>query len=363
MAERKNEVLSRTVSFLRFPLIVSVLFSHTGLMEVRMEGQVQASAEMYPLFNLVQSVVRDEVMGVDLSLFAFFAGFFFFYRLDFSWAKYGRKLKNRVHTLLVPYLFWNLFIVAVWFLMQTFCPSLMGGEKKLVADFGWKDWAGVFWNFMDGMPACYPFWFIRDLMVLSVCAPLVYVYFRYLRHWGLALVGVLYLADVLPDFSVCYLLPYYCWGAWFSVCGKDFTDVFRPYLRQSLWGYVVLAILHQLFVRVVPGMMEWGFLVYRVEMLVGMVLVVSATACGISSGKLKVNPWLTGSVLLIYAYHPMAMSMLSKMWVRYCHPSTDGAFIAAFLILPFLVAFIGVGLYAVGKRCCPRLLAVVTGGR
>lgn len=361
----KNDVLSRTVSFLRFPLIVAVVFIHTGLGKVKMDGEVFVSKEMYPMFGFVDGLVANEFARVAVPLFFFISGYFFFSRPGFSWKAYGCKLKKRVRTLLVPYVFWNLFMLGLIYLGQMFLSSMTSGDRKLVSDFTWLDWLNVFWALRDGMPINYPFWFIRDLMALAVLSPLVYVFVRYTRYWGVLLLGALYVTGLLPKLWMYSTDPYFFfWGAWFALNGKDFTASFGAWLRPALIGYVVLVCLHRLlFYDVLPGGTEWGGVVHRLDVIVGLVLAVSAVARGIFAGKLKVSPLLLGSTFMVYATHAASIMFLCKLWVKLCRPSTDAEVTSAFFVLPVLATLLGIGLYVAGRRCCPRLLAWLTGGR
>ena len=364
--ETNNDVLSRTVSFLRFPLIVAVVFIHTGLGKVRMDGQTLISHGMFPVFDFVDGLVANEFARIAVPLFFFISGYFFFSRPGFSWEAYGRKLKKRTSTLLVPYVFWNLLMVGLSFLGQTFLSSMTSGDHKLIADFTWLDWLNVFWDHRgDNMPANYPFWFIRDLMTLCVLSPLVYGFIRYTRRWGVALLGILYVAGLLPKLWLYSADPYFFfWGAWFALNGKDFTDSFQPCLRLALAGYILLVVASRLSAyQLLPDDAGWGDAAHRLGVIAGLVLSVSAVAHGIAAGKLKASPLLQGSTFFIYAYHAAAIMFLCKLWVKLCRPSTDAEVTAAFFALPVIVVCLGIGLHALCQRCCPRLLSVVTGNR
>ena len=51
------------------------------------------------------------------------ACFLFFYHSDFSLETYGQKLKKRVRTLLIPYIFWNVVVFLLILLSQS--PDLV----------------------------------------------------------------------------------------------------------------------------------------------------------------------------------------------------------------------------------------------
>ena len=116
----------------------------------------------FPVYNVIRHIVTDEIEKIAIPLFFFISGFLFFYRSEFSFATYGLKLKRRIRTLLIPYLFWNMVVLLYKFLTQTFFLSMTSGRNKLISDFNWLDWLNVFWNHYEGNPICYQFWFIRN---------------------------------------------------------------------------------------------------------------------------------------------------------------------------------------------------------
>lgn len=192
-AMTNGDVLSQTITFLRLPLIVAVVFIHTVLADITMGGFQLAHEGQFPAHDLLRHIISGEIAQTAVPLFFFISGFLFFRRTDFSAAAYGRKLKRRVRTLLVPYVFWNAAEVLKIFLAQTFLPHMISsGSYKPVADYNWSDWLSVFWNF-PGSPANFPLWFVRDLMVIILFAPAVCCLVRYGKAAGVAVLGALHI--------------------------------------------------------------------------------------------------------------------------------------------------------------------------
>lgn len=134
-----DDVLSKTIMFLRFPLIVAVVFIHTNLTDVMINGTLLADEGQFPVHDVFRHVVTNELARIAVPLFFFISCFLFFYRSDFSFAVYGMKLKKRIRTLLVPYLFWNIVVFLLFLLTQTFLSSMTSGRNKLISDYHWLD--------------------------------------------------------------------------------------------------------------------------------------------------------------------------------------------------------------------------------
>ena len=162
-----DEVQSQTIYFLRFFLIVMVVFTHAQV------GYVPRICDNgYSLFIFIASRVFERLPALVL-----FSGFLFF-RSGFSARIYGKNLKRRAKSLLVPYLFWNLVVVGYYLLLQYWL--LRHGEtpdSKLITEYTLHDWKVAFWT----EPIASHFWFIRNLMIFSVLSPLVYLVIRYLK--------------------------------------------------------------------------------------------------------------------------------------------------------------------------------------
>lgn len=141
----------------------------------------------YPIYKLIADLFSQVLARTAVPLFFLISGYLFFYKSSFSWPMYGSKLRKRAQTLLLPYLFWNGALVGLRLLIELLFPSVLSGEVKPVLDYGWCDWWDIFWAREPSepggmpMPINYPLWFIRDLMVLVVFSPLVYLWAVSLR--------------------------------------------------------------------------------------------------------------------------------------------------------------------------------------
>lgn len=80
--------------FLRFPLIVAVVFIHTNLADVMINGRLLVNEGQFPIHDLFRHIITNELARIAVPLFFFISGFLFFYHTDFSMKMYKQKLKN-----------------------------------------------------------------------------------------------------------------------------------------------------------------------------------------------------------------------------------------------------------------------------
>ena len=109
------------------------------------------------------------------------SGFLFFLNYK-GFGSYGNKIKSRIRGLFIPYLFWiSLSIFVTWFIQNVLgLASLFGaGNMKLIHDFDTYDFLLSYWNLRDGtFPFLSTLWFLRDLMVCVLLAPILYQVLR-----------------------------------------------------------------------------------------------------------------------------------------------------------------------------------------
>ena len=125
-------------------------------------------------------------------LFFVISGFLFFLNdpADPPTSWFGTKLGRRIHSLLIPYLIANCVALACYAAVSYWFPSLLSG---FLGD-RWKDPLFAFWT----GPVNLSLWFIRELMRVSVLAPVLYLLVRYTRWWGVIALGVLGFTSLAP---------------------------------------------------------------------------------------------------------------------------------------------------------------------
>ena len=357
-----NEVLSKTITFLRLPLIIAVVFIHTNLDKVNIGGKFLISQGQFPLHDMLNQLLSEEFARIAVPLFFFMSGFLFFRQSEFSLSVYKAKLKKRIHTLLIPYVFWNIVVLFLIFLTQTFLSSMTSGMSKLITEYTLSDWFRVFWNHKDNMPVCYQFWFIRDLMVVILCSPLVYGIVSYGKVASIVFLGILWCFDIWFDVIGLNIAAFFffSFGAWFAVSKNNFIVKFKPF-RMSFSFLYLLIVVADIFCK--NNELHHLSFLHNLGIIFGLIAVISWTAYGIERQKLKCSTWLAGSSFFIYAYHGMPIAFLNKYWVKQIQPASELTMILGYLILPFVVVGFGLVLYYFMQKFFPRFTSFITGGR
>ncbi|MCS4227982.1 acyltransferase [Sphingobacterium sp. BIGb0165] len=364
-----EELQSKTIDFLRFPLIVGVVFIHTDFSDIVMAGVKQISFVNYPIFSRVFFLFSKVIFEACVPLFFFISGFLFFYKTEgFSREIYLKKLKNRIRSLLVPYIFWNLLIILFLMLAQTFLSgSLVSGRNKLITDYSLLDWLWSFWDtsqvnphMKKTLPINSPFWFIRDLMVVIVFSPIVYILIKKLKAYAVIILGLLWIFNpffYLPGLSIVSFF-FFTAGAYFSIHKMNFVEVLKPMLRALAPLYILIVVMALYF----AGAGWWSYL-YCAGVVVGLLLAITVSAYFIESGKWHLNPFLTNGSFFIYAYHRLPLVFVIKILFKWLNPRSDGALLLLYLACPAIVILLGLLIYSLLRQRLPRFTAIISGGR
>jgi surface polysaccharide O-acyltransferase-like enzyme len=110
-------------------------------------------------------------------------------------AAIGRRIAGRMRSLLLPLVLWNAMTLAVAALAQRLVPQTGFAQQfgVQVAQAGPMELANALLG-LTALPIAFQFWFVRDLFVTVLCAPLLWVLLRRAPLAGAVLLGGAWLA-------------------------------------------------------------------------------------------------------------------------------------------------------------------------
>ena len=364
-----DELQSKIIDFLRFPLIVGVVFIHTDFSDIVIAGVKQINFANYPIFSHIFFLFSKVIFEICVPLFFFISGFLFFYKTaGFSMEIYLQKLKSRVRSLLIPYIFWNLVVILLLLLAQMFLSgSLVSGRNKLITDYSLLDWLWSFWDTSQvnphlnkSLPINSPFWFIRDLMVVVLFSPLIYMLIKKLGTYAVIILGLLWISNpffYLPGLSTVSFF-FFTAGAYFSINNKNFVDGMRPMLPIAVSLYVLLVAAQLFFL----GRSWWADL-YCAGIIIGLIAVVSVSAYFIEKESWRTNTFLANSSFFICAYHRLPLVFVIKFLFRVLRPQSEVLLLFLYVACPAIIIVFGLVIYSLLKQFWPRFTAMISGGR
>ena len=297
-------------------------------------------------------------------VFFIISSFLFFYDMnEFDIQKWSIKLRKRIRTLLIPYIFWNLFYLLFMLIVQISFSNIMGGEeRKMVYNYSFLELINSFWNFGGmyyGMPILYSFWFIRNLMILNLFAPVFYLLLKrvpfvfFLISFGLFVFNPFNF--IATDMDWVKSVLFYGVSSFFAIYSIDFTD-----LKKLIYPFVTFVILSIILLPFTPVMV--GSYWYKVLLFIGSLTLPAVVCKGILNKNLQVNNYLSSSSFFVYAFHLFIIIPFNRCWPMII-PVNNWTASIMLIMVPLLVVLISVCIYYLLKANFPKFTELIVGGR
>ncbi len=375
----RNDLRSQSLDLLRFPLAVVVLAIHTFSTEGFTMHGVEYSLDNMPVLLEINRFIDGFLRGQSVPIYFFISGFVFFLGIDLTKEKYLQKLKNRLKTLLIPYVIWN--AVAVLWVLVRFLPcfsSLFPNIGKVQLDFSLPAILETFWNAKEGIfiypivadevvnysiyPQNVPLWFVRDLMIVVLCTPILYKVLQHTRHYFVAGLGVLWFTLAYWDLGhINQLLTaffFFSWGSYMSVNKKDMMQEFSRFFKGSMIFYPLLALLFVASVHYFPDVSDT---IKRLNVFVGLFFAYNISAWLLTHRICKVSSFLASSSFFIYITHILIAGEFLKLLFFIFRPVMDWGMLSVYILAVVVtVAFLLLIFYLL-RRYTPSFLKIIAG--
>ena len=328
---------------LRFPMIVLVTFAHSY---GRVEDSFALLASDWNTYEFLKLLVSQTLVKVAMPVFFIMSGYLFFANVD-KWdvATYKKKILRRVKTLLIPYLIWNLLMAVK---LKTFSMSMLWSYWNPAGTQ--IDWFGH--EQLMTAPANMPLWFLRDLMVVSLLTPIIYILVRKFGYWLMAVLTVLYLSGVcafIPGLSA-YAVFFFTLGAFFSIRRMDMIEVFKRFEWPAYGLSVIFAI--SMLLTYHTSIFSSLMLCFRIT---GSIAVFCLASRILSTTSRRLPSQVCDSTYFIYlAHYVFFFSFIDTAFFALFGTSTISLSIH-YLLCPLLKVAILVCVYLVYKTCLTKI--------
>lgn len=267
---------------INFLLSLLIVFHHGFTRQVDFLGTNNVSA--YGLTTAIERFMYN-LSECAVPIFFFLSAFLFYRTFDGTKEKYLQKMQRRIKSLLIPYLIFNTigYVKALVF----------SGRSGGVADF----FLSLLYS--DTMPL----WFIRELIMLSLLAPVIYKIKRSLSLTVIVclLSVILAILGLVGYRCFVYWLPIYLAGAAFDK--KCIAIAYSFFERHKSSMFCIFA--YCLCAWFLPNGMEKGCFIYRTEFYMFRLLspfMACFLAYVIISRKITVRKWMHYS-FFVYCMH------------------------------------------------------------
>ena len=163
-------------------LILMVVYLHSYYLE----------GEKYLISWYIMTFVGGGICGVANYMFFIISGYLFFLNVR-GMKDIKMKMKKRIRSLLLPYLLWNVLFV-LWYVGLSLFPLLSEQfvNGSIIDNLNSATLLGkLYMVFIK--PAAFHLWFLRDLMVLVLFSPLIWLL---LKRWRWVVLSLLFLGSL-----------------------------------------------------------------------------------------------------------------------------------------------------------------------
>lgn len=354
-----KHLLSETISFLRFPLIVGVVFIHTSIDVSEIDGQF----DQWEFVDSVMYFFSQVSPAVCVPLFFFISGFLFFYNSDWGWYIYIGKLKRRIRTLLVPYVIWNLvgFVVLMLRMNLKWAQSLSPSTNIYIDISTFLNCFFMIAPSESTPPFNFPLWFVRDLMVAVISSPLIYWFIKKFKLLFIIVLGLVWFFQTFnflhfPEASYQSLF-FFPLGAYFSIHQIDFIGI----TLRANWSIPVYLFFS--FADLFCRNEIYRLYVHNIGILCGMLCFVFIVSTLLVHQKFKMSEFLCETSFFVFVSHGIIVTKIEKLLELVFVPQLPLVALLVYFFIPFLTISMCIVLYCILKRVAPVSLRVMVGGR
>lgn len=296
------------------------------------------------------------VLQICVPIFFIISGYLYFFNIGKLTAReYVIKSKKRVRSLLIPYLLWNLC-----YAVFNLGILLINGEQ-VPSGF---DFIKGFWAYGNTSPSGFtspyngPFWFLRDLIVMSVVSPFIYLLLKnreyHIGTYVLIVLSVIYL--FFPSYPIhggisFVAVFFFSVGSYFGIRKTNLTTFFK--------GNVLLYVAVWLFLIIMSVTSKDSNVYEYVKKLQGIAgcITIFRLFPVLDSSRLHFLDKLYKSNFFIYAAHSLVSSILSYSIYKFFSLSP----LTYYLLNPIVVFDLCCFLFIVLSFIMPKTLNLIVG--
>lgn len=353
-----TEYLSRKIKVVSFFAIIMVVVLHCYNLDLYQSIEIYHNDKN---FNwAAQTIISFGITRIAVPLFFIISGYLFFFTFNGN-ADFKVKIKKRIHTLLIPYLFWVLFGILFYYVLQSVPQTQSFFTKKLIRDYDSVDFFNAI--FVKMIP--YQFWFISDLMVLTLLSPLLYIITKNLKHWFLLLVLPFWMLTIDNIFFTSESLLFFSFGIYLSIHKKVVVseEVSKSVVYILLFCWTFLLALKTFF-QIEHLSLFWIQICHKIAILVGVFAFWFLYDLLYKNGKSfidVINPILQFT-FFIYAFHEPILTIIKK-GMFYFFGKHEEMHIVVFFLSPVITIFSCLIAGWLLKKLIPQGFKIVTGNR
>lgn len=345
---------SHIITLLRYPLTFLVIVLHCNFVFF-------AASNGHTPPNLVSEICKyfpDIIGNVCVPMFFLISGYLFFIKKDDSkWTFFRKQWMKRKDSLLLPYILWNTLAIVITIVVVHFNPS----KSYSVLDYlkGYIAFNGSY------NPIDFPLWYVRDLIVLVIISPLIYLILK-LPKCILILLGALLIVCGTLIFNIqekiCTAIICYSLGSWFAIKRIDPCEGIIGLKHLHLYTLICGAMYVGLYIASInlPDFLHFFMVIYKI---VGCFLVMLISVSILRRHSVNIPKVMISSSFFIYCFHGLFSGYLGLLILKFIPLHSTAVWLIVLfgwsIIYPLLCTLV----YYICSKIFPRFTSLLSGGR
>lgn len=347
MREIEENQFRNKITMLSFCTMLFIISIHTYNVDV------YGLRERTDLLSRMVVLFEDYVNRLEFDFcnnFMFIISGYLFY-VSFTWKKLFVKYKSRFWSIGVPYLLWCSFYYFYYCIISRvpmIAAMINGGEAIEFNIINWVRWLTV--------DSYYVFWFLKKLMLMIICSPVIYVLLKNHFRFPTGLV-VLILSFLMQmryiKFPYMFFDVYYLLGAYIGINHKTIPRIESKRICLSARVILLFLLMYELIGT------KLGIPRNEVISVLLICSVWFAFKGELFSQKVK---WHYKLSFFIYCIHDFYLEAFEKIFYLILGNHSIWALVD-YICMPFFVAMVSILTAAVLKKITPCGLKILTGSR
>lgn len=348
-----QSLISKEITWLRFPLIFCVLIIHSNFSVINGGWGNQPVASW--LSNHISSLAF-----ICNPAFFFISGMLFFKDGFFNIHIYAYKLRRRIHSLLIPYVIWNTIYLFILCLAEQLKTGFTAIIDKPICQFDINDFLFAYYdiskiNGQGGVsaPIDIPLWFVRNLLMIVLISPVIFFIIKMLSRKGKAITVVVLSAIIVIFDSARYFnefrsdILFFSIGAYFGI-EKNIIFRLRKYTFYLLIASIVLFLLNFTLS---------SYLLFILSLF-------QIVAFMLSHNYIRIHNTLSQATFFIFASHQLVQGVLYIIVRRgFITFNNEWSAILCYILFPVIMAVTCLTAFVVMHNLTPNILTLLTGNR
>lgn len=342
--------MSAAISWVRFPLIFLIILLHCYSV-VKLDGPKETYFKSIYPFSLWLG--ETGVPG-----FFFISGYLFY----LSKKTYIQKINSRIHTLLVPYLLWNAILLLLYLIAYA-AGYPQNINYRSITEYGFIDYIRLFWDrgtYDNGnfVPLLCPFWYIRNLLIMSLLSPLFYYFIRYGRELFLLIICGWWMMTYHNAF-ISQTILFFSLGAYFSILSINPLEWITNNKKLILTLFAIFALLdiamHTIYATPINLQTHRLALIFNIPALLLLADFCIKRGCS--------STLLPNAAFIVFAIHYPIVVLLRKFCAAQFATSSDLTHIVLYFICVIIATIVSLLFYLILNKYFVNVKNILSGNR